>query len=177
MSSTDRAEASRALAAQVIAQPPFAAAEVVLIYATMRSEVDTAAILGAALAAGKRLAYPLVDWPARRLQPVWLRDPARLVSGRFGVPEPPPDQRAPVPLAKIDLALVPGLAFDPAGYRLGYGAGLYDRLLAELPPWVPTWGLAFDAQVLPAVPRGEHDLPVDVVVTQSRWIVAESHGE
>ncbi|MCZ7599446.1 MAG: 5-formyltetrahydrofolate cyclo-ligase [Gammaproteobacteria bacterium] len=93
------------------------------------------------------------------------------------MPEPPDDEREPFPPEAISVVLVPGLAFDGHGYRLGYGAGMYDRLFELLPPAALRWGLAFEAQLVDAVPTEPHDQPLDAVVTERRWITTEArHG-
>lgn len=167
-----RAAASAAICRALLAEPGYQRAERILIYASMRSEVDTAPFIAGALADGKHLAYPLIDWDTRDLRPVELAHPERLVAGRFGVPEPPEDERQPVPPDAIDLVLVPGVAFDLACYRLGYGAGMYDRLLAAL-PHAPRWAPAFEAQVVDVLPVEPHDLPVDLVLTERRRLTRE----
>jgi 5-formyltetrahydrofolate cyclo-ligase len=90
---------------------------------------------------------------------------AALQPSRFGICEPRSGEA--VPLARIDLVVLPGVAFDKKGIRLGYGLGCYDRALAaiERPTLV---GLAYDFQVVNALPREEHDIPVDMVVTERK---------
>ncbi len=177
MPSLDRSDASRRITERVLSHSDYQSASTILVYATMRGEVDTAAICGQALADGKVVAYPLVDWTDETLHAVRMVDPARLAPGRWGLPEPPPDQREPVDHATLELVLVPGVAFDRAGRRMGYGRGMFDRLLKTLPSQARRWGLAFDVQVFDELPTGSHDQPVDVVVTQTRWIEAgESRG-
>ena len=92
---------------------------------------------------------------------------AGLIAGRHGIREPAADVSA-VPPGEIDLVLVPGLAFDEAGRRLGRGAGYYDRFLAPLS--VATVGVAFELQLVPEVPAGSGDVPVGAIVTERRFI-------
>lgn len=146
----------------------------VMIYAAMRSEVATRELMELALAEGKTLVYPRTDWETWRIVPALLKDPNVLRPGRFGVPEPT-TTLAPVGPDSIDLALVPGVAFDIYGHRLGYGGGFFDRFLSALPDHAAAWGLAFDVQVMGRLPAEPHDVKVDVVVTETRWIVAEPH--
>lgn len=91
---------------------------------------------------------------------------ATLVRHRFGQQEPVADAEE-VPAAGIDLVLVPGLAFDHGGGRLGYGRGYYDRFLNDVPAAVPTVGVTLDELIVPAVPRDDHDVPVTHLVTES----------
>ena len=97
-----------------------------------------------------------------------IRDLERDCSpGPFGIPEPAPEAEAVEPGA-IDWALVPGIAFDPRGYRIGRGAGYYDRLLPMLRPEAPRYALVLDRQWIDEVPTEPHDQPVDGVVGASR---------
>ena len=95
-----------------------------------------------------------------------VRDPgAELVRGAFGVFEPAPAMRRPVPLDALDLVLVPGVAFDRRGRRLGHGHGYFDRFLARVPKAIPTVGLAFRFQVLDRLPAAPHDHAVQAILT------------
>jgi len=169
-----RAAASAVITAAVLGRLTALRPEGIMVYAAMRDEVDPAAVTRAAIAAGIPVAYPLIDWTTRRLSPIHLRVPDRLQPGRFGVPEPPEDQREPFDPQQLTVVLVPGLAFDRRGYRLGYGAGMYDQLFGELPATALRWGLAFAAQVVDQVPTEEHDEPLDAVVTETEWLKTEA---
>ena len=150
-------------------------ARCLLAYASCRNEVDTWGIMARCLAEGKALALPRVE-PEGRLSLCLVQQPSReLIRGYRGILEPPPG--APeVPREAIDLALVPGVAFDRLGNRLGQGGGYYDRLLGEIrSPAVASRrtaravavGLAYQFQVVSRVPAGVADHPVDLVVTES----------
>lgn len=93
-----------------------------------------------------------------------VSDSATLVSGRFGIPEPNPMTHPPVDAGSIDLVLVPGLAFDLAGHRLGHGAGYYDRFLSQI-PLIPRIGIALASQHLPALPSEPHDEQVSLLIS------------
>jgi 5-formyltetrahydrofolate cyclo-ligase len=94
--------------------------------------------------------------------------PAELVQGRFGAREPPPG-RGGVPLTEVDCVIVPGLAFAPDGRRLGRGGGHYDATLAAMPRALRV-GVAFDAQLVRAVPHEAHDAFLDALATESRLL-------
>jgi 5-formyltetrahydrofolate cyclo-ligase len=137
---------------------------------TGKGELDPAPALEAMAARGARVAYPRVDRPDAPLT-FHPADRQALVPGRFGVLEPPAGAPA-VPAAGLDLVVVPGVAFDGDGRRLGFGGGFYDRTFADLalagarrPPLV---GLCFDLQVLARCPAGPDDVRVDAVVTEAR---------
>jgi 5-formyltetrahydrofolate cyclo-ligase len=95
-----------------------------------------------------------------------------LVPARMGIREPRPHRRRPARVDRLDVVIAPGVAFDSAGRRLGYGAGFYDRLLPRLRPGTPVIAVAFATQVVDAVPATPRDVPVDVIVTEARTIVA-----
>ncbi|MCA9774770.1 MAG: 5-formyltetrahydrofolate cyclo-ligase, partial [Myxococcales bacterium] len=88
---------------------------------------------------------------------------------RHGILEPD-GGRPEAPVSAMDLIVVPGLGFDPEGGRLGWGAGYYDRVLARRGARAVTIGLAYESQILPALPRDAHDVAMDVVATEARWM-------
>ncbi len=117
-----------------------------------------------------RICVPALNFTTRELWPAhvinWSND---LVLNRLGLREPLPS--APrVPINELDAVIVPALAFDLDRNRLGRGGGFYDRFLASLPPHIPTIGVAFDSQILEAVPTDKHDQLVSMVVTDERTI-------
>jgi 5-formyltetrahydrofolate cyclo-ligase len=168
----DRRRQQDALAAGFARLPGFARAGTVLLYATaFPEEIDTAAMLRRALAQGKRLVCPRVDRAERRLRLYLIEDLERdFRAGTLGIPEPRKTCREIAP-AEVDWVLVPGLAFDARGFRLGRGAGHYDRLLPFLRPEVPRWALAFDCQWEDALPVEAHDQPLDGVVSPGKSLV------
>lgn len=172
-----RAEASAAICRRVLDHEEYHRAGLLFLYAAMRSEVDPGAVAARALADGKRLGFPLVDWNRMAIVPVEIGDFERVVPGRRGVPQPAEGDWTPLDPAEVDLVLVPGVAFDPDGRRLGYGAGMYDRLLASLPDRSAAWGLAFEAQMVDELPADKHDRRVDAVVTERRWLSRERERE
>jgi 5-formyltetrahydrofolate cyclo-ligase len=162
----DRARHSQAIAARLAALDAFARARVVALYAPTGAEVDTAPIATLALAAGKRVAYPRIVEGARAL--VFAAcDAAALVPGVLGT-RAPPAELACATVDELDLVVVPGVAFDAEGRRLGRGGGYYDATLALLPRGAARLGVAFEIQVVPAVPEEPHDVRLDGVVTEAR---------
>jgi 5-formyltetrahydrofolate cyclo-ligase len=159
-----REQHSAAICRQVVSLPVYQAAQVIHCYLPMRSEVDTRPLLAHAFAQGKRVVVPVVRPGVNELAHSWLGSLAaeELEPGVFGTLQP----RRLVPAAPgdWDLVLLPLLAFDRHGTRLGYGGGFYDRLLAAVP--VPAVGLAFAAQEAEALPREPHDLPPGWIVTE-----------
>ena len=165
-----RVEAEALIATRIAALASFDRAGVVLLTLPFRSEWDATLLARRALAAGKRVAVPRVDPAARMLRILLIDDLQRDVeAGYRGIPEP----RAGCPalaMQEIDWVLVPGVAFDAAGRRLGYGGGYYDRLLPLLRQKVPRIAGAFDVQFVDAVPAAPHDIAVDCIVTEHRVI-------
>jgi 5-formyltetrahydrofolate cyclo-ligase len=169
-----RAQASHAIEARIAAMETFVRARVVFLTLPYRSEWDATLLAQRALAAGKIVAAPRVDAAARTLHPYRIEDLARDVApGYLGIPEPRADC-APVALERIDWVLVPGIAFDTAGNRLGYGGGYYDRLLPGLARAVPRVAGAFEAQIVDAVPTAPHDIGVDCIATELRTLACRA---
>jgi 5-formyltetrahydrofolate cyclo-ligase len=163
-----RRSASAAIVARILARTDFIAAKGVLVTLPFRNEWDTSALVCAALAAGKTVAVPRVDKAARMLDLHAIADLARdIVPGFRDIPEPAPDCPR-VCRDAIDFIVVPGVAFDPEGRRLGYGGGFYDRLLPLLSSRAARVAGAFDLQFVERVPVGPNDIAVDAVVTESR---------
>jgi len=161
---------SRAALERVRGLEAYGHARVVLAYASFGSELDTRPFLEAVLRDGRTLVLPRVDRAAGRLVLHRVCDLVEdLRPGTWSIPEPIPARCPSVDRAEVDFVLVPGLAFDRGGGRVGYGAGYYDRLLAAWPePVPPLVAPAFELQVVPAVPVLATDHCVDVVVTESR---------
>jgi 5-formyltetrahydrofolate cyclo-ligase len=159
------ADAARAAAERALALPELAAPRLVGLYAEVGSELGTGPLARALLARGTTVAYPRVVAGRPRLDFHRVSDLAELRPGTFNIPEPDPG--APVvPVERIDLFIIPGLAFDERGDRLGWGAGYYDLTLARHPDAVRV-GYAFECQLVSRVPRIHTDLPMDLVVTEA----------
>lgn len=171
------ARAGAAAGRRLFSLGAFRAARVIMFYVSFRSELPTLPLIRRALALGKAVCAPRTDAAAGRLVPRLVADPDRdLVPGFNGIPEPDPRVTAEVPLEAIGLVVVPGLAFDVRGYRLGYGHGLYDRFLAGLPAGTWRVALCLEGQVLEAVPRDPWDVPMHRLVTEARTIRCAEPG-
>jgi 5,10-methenyltetrahydrofolate synthetase len=167
LDATTRIAAGARITDQILSLECFRGARCVLAYASMGSELDTAALLSHAIAE-KKLVLPRVDKATRALQLFFVTDLEQdLQSGVWGIREPHPDRCMPAPLGEIDLVLAPGVAFTRRGERLGYGAGYYDQLIARFAPRPDIVVAAFDTQIVPDVPLSETDMPVDIVVTET----------
>ena len=166
-----RIAAGTAIVGKLIALPSFVIARSVLLTLPFRSEWDTLPLVRDALATGRTVVVPRVNALTRMLELFAIADPTCDVGGGHqGIPEPLPHCRALDPAA-VDWVLVPGVAFDRDGRRLGYGGGYYDRLLPLLSPRAARIAGAFDLQIVDRVPAGPHDITVDAIVTPSEMIV------
>lgn len=170
---------NRAIRFALLTSERWMAARTVLAYFAMPDEVATLGLLSAALADGKRLALPRCLPREKRFEAVEVTDLARdLEMSRFrGLHEParhlPAWDRARD--GELDLAIVPGVAFDRKGHRLGFGAGMYDRFFAEWDGPAPEsrpWrlALAYSIQVAESLPADAHDQPVDEILTEQGWM-------
>jgi 5-formyltetrahydrofolate cyclo-ligase len=155
---------------RVLALTPLVEAKTVLLFASLEHEVATDPLLDALAQQGKRLVLPRVQADELVLHEVSVDTP--LEPGAFSVPEPPVEARVVEP-GTVDFALVPALAVDVRGFRIGYGGGYYDRLLPTL-SGASTCAVAFDFQLVAEVPEFPFDAPVDWVVTDARTLDARS---
>ena len=175
MPESERARLAEAFVAQLTAMPEYAAAKSVLATMSIGSEWNTRAFLDRAHADGKAIVLPRLTPPPRRLALHRVADLDRhLIPGVWDIPEPDPDRCAAVTLADVDFALVPALAMDRSGYRIGYGAGYFDKLLAgrgARPVCVTALPAPF---IVDSLPHEAHDIPVGIVINE-RGIVAKPY--
>ena len=141
-------------------------ANAVLIYLGMRSEVETGGLLDYLLVQNKIALAPVMRMKQRDLTPYRIVDAKKdLVLHPYGMYQPNRATCSPFPLNQIDLIFVPGVAFDPKGYRIGYGAGFYDRFLPQCPQavWI---GLAYKAQIVTDTFPQTWDVPLHQILTE-----------
>lgn len=151
---------------QLIASAPFARARTLALYSPVHNEVATEQVFAAARKLNQRVYYPKVA--GDELQFVEVCNLDELVTGAFGVAEPGAGEKTTV--AELDLIIVPGVAFDLRGYRLGYGRGFYDRQLVRKPVETVTVGLCFEGQLCDCLPHETHDQEVAYIATETRFI-------
>jgi 5-formyltetrahydrofolate cyclo-ligase len=156
---------SREIEQLLFGLPEFKKASLVMFYASFQSEVETHGMIRRALAEGKHVVLPRVK--GKELELLEITNFDRDVSpGAWGIPEP--DQGKPAAVRDIGLIVVPGAVFDESGNRVGYGAGFYDKLLAQYEG--ATAALAFELQIVPQAPADAHDVPMKKIVTETRVI-------
>ncbi len=145
----------------------WASARTIMGFLAIPGEPDLRDLFIVGLRGGKRLALPRVDWGTRSMAPALVRDLERdVMSGKHGLHEPAA-ACPPANLAEIDLVLVPGLAFDRAGHRLGRGGGFYDRFLGASGLRARVMGVAYEVQVVKEIPVEATDIPVEFLATEA----------
>jgi len=165
LSPEERHQRSVAACDRVAATREFHDAQMVMIFLSMPTEVETSALAMRAWQDGKSVAVPRVDWAAKRMEPVEIR------SLDAGMQTIGPGFRQPiagtvVPLGLIDMIVIPGLAFDRKGFRVGRGRGFYDRFLSQQDFQGIRCALGYHEQLLGQdIPREPHDIPMDLIVT------------
>lgn len=170
MTPDQRAQASALACAVLRQQKIWSQANSVLFYATLQDELDFSPLIDEALAFGKTVALPKFIEATKTYAPFKISNTNRdCAVGRFGIVEPVATC-AEFPANRLDLVLVPGVAFDPTGHRLGRGQGHYDRLLANVVGI--KCGVAFDEQLVQRIPAEAHDIRMNCLVTPTRFIDA-----
>lgn len=159
MTEEDILRRSEILAEKFARSNAYRAAETIYGYLPYNQEVRTVPMLRRALEEGKRVAVPKVYGDDMKF--IYLDDLSQVAKGYAGIPEPVAD--GPVAQDETALVLMPGLAFDRAGHRIGYGGGFYDKFLAR-EPHHPTVALCYDFQVMDRLETEEFDIPVDLVI-------------
>jgi 5-formyltetrahydrofolate cyclo-ligase len=168
MTAKKRSKGSAKACALLESRPEWILARSVLFYAPLPGEVDIWDLAEAALRSGKSVGLPRFDVDRKVYSACRIKDlTAEIKRGQFGIREAG-DRCGPLELNRLDLVLVPGVAFDLQGRRLGRGKGYYDRLLEAVRG--TTCGVAFDEQIERSIPIEPHDIILDCILTPTRWI-------
>lgn len=151
----------------------YTAAETIMFYLDARSEVRTRHYMPTALTSGKRIVVPYCVEDILHL--FWLKSMDELAIGMWKILEPLEELRhlaeKKVDVTELDLVMVPGVAFDRRGARMGHGKGYYDKLLQNARPGAPFVALAFECQVFPEIPTAHHDIFMDKIITEEEVYV------
>ena len=158
----DRSRKSKLIAAELLRNKFFKKAKIVMFYIAFGGEVNTDEMIREAKKIGKLICVPVCGKDKETMQPTILEDHAQLKKGPYGVLEPV--AKIQVKPEELDLVIIPGLAFDKKGNRLGRGQGCYDRFLCKLSAKTSSIGLAFDFQILPLIPTTSDDISVNKVI-------------
>lgn len=161
MPAQERMKADQKITQGVLSRGEWKTAETICLYMSTPDEVDTKPLLSAGLNAGKTLAFPRIEHTTLILHRV--RSVGDFTRGAYQILEPKKSTPVIDP-ASVDLFIVPGIVFDPDGYRLGYGKGYYDRLLAGIS--APKIGLAYAMQMVAEVSHTSYDVPMTTVITE-----------
>ncbi|MFH0817085.1 MAG: 5-formyltetrahydrofolate cyclo-ligase [Candidatus Micrarchaeota archaeon] len=162
---SERERKSKLVINELIGLKEYSKAKTILIYVSMKEEVSTIEFITNAIVEGKCVVVPAVDKSGKSMTLHKINSLGDLEPGYKGIHEPR-DKSCEVPSESIDLAVVPGLAFDSRGNRLGRGKGMFDKLFEKAK--CPKIALAFDFQVVETVPVEGHDFPVEIIVTEKR---------
>ncbi len=162
---------SSKIVTRLLELPEIRNAQAISTYLHTGSEVRTNEVLKRLLSQSKKVIVPITEKRNNRLFFSELRNPAaELEEGSFGILEPKPEFRRPIPLENADIVLVPGVVWDLRGYRIGYGAGYYDRSINALRKPVFKIGLSYEFQIVEKLPISRYDRRVDKIVTERRII-------
>lgn len=156
-------EKSRAAADAVFALPQYKSADTVMAYMSSFKEISTASIIRDAIE-HKRLVVPVSNTDSFTITPSYLRKESDLIKGAYGIYEPRVIEKADI--NDIDIALIPGVAFDRRGGRIGFGKGYYDRFLSEFKGIKA--GLCYEFQLIDELPLDSHDIRMDIIITEKR---------
>ncbi len=165
MSAAQKAQSDAAITERFLASRQYSENDILFCYVSTEIEADTREILHRAIADGKTVAVPRCIDGTRKMDFYILQDMSALEAGAFGVSEPNPAMCKKMTDFSAGLCIIPALAFDKSGYRLGYGKGYYDRFLAEFSG--ETLGLVYDCCFYDHLPRGKFDLAAQWVITES----------
>ncbi|HXC61933.1 MAG TPA: 5-formyltetrahydrofolate cyclo-ligase [Nitrospiria bacterium] len=162
---------SEAIRQRLFALDEFRAAGLIHFFIAIGREVETLPMIQEAITLQKRVVVPVVVPESMDMRLSELLKDSPLVQGVRGTLQPSPDQIRPINTSEIDLMLVPGMAFDRHGHRLGRGSGYFDRLLGQsFKKSMPIIALAYELQLVEHIPVMDHDKKVDKIITEERVI-------
>jgi len=158
-------EKSNRIVANLLSLEEFKESKAIFLYISFGSEVNTHGLIRL-LFGKKRVFVPVVDKEKKEIFISELREWKELSSGAYGILEPKKEHIRKGNVKEVEIAIVPGIAFDEEGYRIGYGGGYYDKLLKKMDGG--KIGIAYDFQVLKKLPHEDHDVKMDKIVTEKR---------
>ncbi|MDD5454732.1 MAG: 5-formyltetrahydrofolate cyclo-ligase [Candidatus Ratteibacteria bacterium] len=138
----------------------------IMFYLSTEKEVSTFEAIETALSENKKVAVPLILKSQNIMLPCEIKSLKDLEPGPFGILQPIKEKIKTIPIKLIDLIVVPGLAFDKNGNRVGRGKGFYDKFLKSIPLTIPKIALAFSCQIVERIPTTQNDIAVDKIVTE-----------
>ena len=173
LTSIERQGKSSRIGNRLLTLEEFKKAKICLLYASFQSEVVTDNLIPLILKKGKRVALPIIDRKLKRLLLCEVKNGIKdLIPSTYGIKEPKLEKGLLVSVDEIDLFLIPGIAFDLSGTRLGFGGGYYDRLLVEVQK-KPILALAYEIQIASNLPSEPFDIKMKKIITENRVIDCE----
>ena len=173
MPSEQRSEKSRKACRNLVSLAEFRDASTIMMFVSLPHEVDTSEAILHAWQLGKAVAVPKISWQQRHMIPVQINSlETGFSTASSGLKNP--ISGLPVPFGQIDLVVTPGLGFDKNGNRLGRGGSYYDRFFANPELKADRCGFAFTEQLLESIPVAEHDMPVEILVTDGEIIYLDN---
>jgi 5-formyltetrahydrofolate cyclo-ligase len=161
---------SEVICGYLISSKQFREAKIISLYSPIKKEVRTQDIFNAARSKGKIVGFPVSDIKKNEITYFEVDDVSELIEGAYGIMEPPSDKKRMINAPDINLIIIPGVAFDDRGFRIGYGGGYFDRLLGRDDIKATKTALAFDLQMVSRIPEESHDMRLDFIFTESRKI-------
>ena len=145
-------------------------ADHIMLFAAFGSELNLLPLIEIIIKSGKHAYLPVVDKKTKRILPIEVHSLADLKTSSYGIPEPSAENYQETTANLLDLIITPAVAFDNDKYRIGYGAGYYDRFFASLKKDIIKIGVGFDEQLILEVPREAHDIQLNYVLTDKRFL-------
>lgn len=171
LSKEELSEKSAAIMERLFDFANFLEARIVLFYMSYNNEVDTEPMIRRALDIEKVIALPLVNTKKKEIVPFKIDNLDRDIRpGYRGIREPISERCKQIPVQYINLAIIPGVAFDERGGRIGHGMGVYDRFIPQLDITTRKVALAFECQIVPQIPMEPHDRYTDIIITEKRIV-------
>ncbi len=173
MSAAQVKEKSQKISKLFLDSSIYQAAKQLMIYMPLGNEVDTEVIVQSAFTDGKQLLFPVTDAESGELTPYYADENTEFKKGAFSVNEPQSERKADI--KKIDVVVVPGIAFDRKGNRVGFGKGCYDKFLSKTD--AVRVGICYDFQLCEAIETNENDVKMDFLITENELIMLKGMGK
>ena len=171
LSPQEIAAASKRIAEFVISAPWYVNAKTLMLYLPIKNEADTSYIMSHALQNGKTVALPITNHADFSLSCACITSSDDLTDGVFNTKEPDAAKAKPILPSEIDLVIVPALAFDRCGFRVGYGKGCYDRFLPSVRPDCVKAGINYSFAIVDKIEASPHDVRMDYIITENEIII------
>jgi len=164
----DKKEAQQRVVCFLEKMSEYTRAKNILSYASMKTEMPTDELNGRIMADGKTLCLPMTRKEEKEMEAGEVRDLKVLAKTDLGTLEPDIREAKIIEPQEMDIVIVPGLAFDEEGHRIGYGSGYYDRYLKRVRPDCLKIGIAFDEQIVKKIIHEEHDVKMDLIISEKK---------